>query len=135
MDANSGVCNCNEYFIPMKSCCYYMDIECSLYRNFKCCFVGMTDIARQTVEFLYEENGGIPRDLHLPTIENIKEDLAKFTIEKVRKGTTVVIRNTAETSTAGATVLPKFAVRSMLKTFGLTGNVLDVDNVRKSTHS
>lgn len=30
MDANSGVCNCNEYFIPMKSCCYYMDIECSL---------------------------------------------------------------------------------------------------------
>ncbi|XP_055995500.1 probable E3 ubiquitin-protein ligase HECTD4 isoform X2 [Ostrea edulis] len=90
--------------------------------------LGMTDIARQTVEFLYEENGGIPRDLHLPTIENIKEDLAKFTIERVRKGTTVVIRNTAETSTAGTTVLPKFAVRSMLKTFGLTGNVLDVDN-------
>lgn len=96
--------------------------------------IGMTDIARQTVEFLYEENGGIPRDLHLPTIENIKEDLAKFTIEKVRKGTTVVIRNTAETSTAGTTVLPKFAVRSMLKTFGLTGNVLDVDNVRNFAH-
>lgn len=95
--------------------------------------VGMTDIARQTVEFLYEENGGIPRDLHLPTIENIKEDLAKFTIEKVKKGTTVVVRNTTETSTAGTTVLPKFAVRSMLKTFGLTGNVLDVDNVRVKT--
>ena len=93
----------------------------------------MTDIARQTVEFLYEENGGIPRDLHLPTIENIKEDLAKFTIEKVKKGTTVVVRNTTETSTAGTTVLPKFAVRSMLKTFGLTGNVLDVDNVRVKT--
>jgi hypothetical protein len=25
--------------------------------------LGMLDIARQTVEFLYEENGGIPRDL------------------------------------------------------------------------
>ncbi len=25
--------------------------------------LGMLEIARQTVEFLYEENGGIPRDL------------------------------------------------------------------------
>ncbi|XP_063396384.1 probable E3 ubiquitin-protein ligase HECTD4 [Mytilus trossulus] len=90
--------------------------------------LGMTDIARQTVEFLYEENGGIPRDLHLPTTEDIKEDLAKFTIERVRKGTVVVVRNTAETSTAGTTMLPMFAVRSMLRTFGLTGTVLDVDN-------
>lgn len=49
--------------------------------------VGMVDIARQTVEFLYEENGGIPRDLYLPTIEDIKEEANKFTIDKVRKGT------------------------------------------------
>ena len=47
----------------------------------------MVDIARQTVEFLYEENCDIPRDLHLPTIEDIREELAKFTIERVRKGT------------------------------------------------
>ena len=47
---------------------------------------GMVDIARQTVEFLYEENGGMPRDLHLSTIDDIKEELAKFTIERVRKG-------------------------------------------------
>jgi E3 ubiquitin-protein ligase HECTD4 len=65
----------------------------------------MTDIARQTVEFLYEENGGIPRDLHLPTTEDIKEDLAKFTIERVRKGTVVVIRNTAETSTWNQSII------------------------------
>ena len=84
----------------------------------------MTDIARQTVEFLYEENGGMPRDLHLPTIEDIKEELAKFTIERVRKGTTVVIR-----LPPGGILLPKFAVRGMLKTFGLTGSVLDVDQV------
>lgn len=89
----------------------------------------MTDIARQTVEFLYEENGGMPRDLHLPTIDDIKEDLAKFTIERVRKGTTVVIRNSPGTRTGGATVLPKYAVRSMLRTFGLTGTVLDIDTV------
>ena len=90
---------------------------------------GMTDIARQTVEFLYEENGGIPRDLHLPTIDDIKEELAKFTIERVRKGTTVVTRTQQTQGASGATVIPKFAVRGMLKTFGLTGVVLDVDQV------
>lgn len=47
----------------------------------------MVDIARQTVEFLYEENGGIPRDLYLPTIEDIKDEANKFTTDKVRKGT------------------------------------------------
>lgn len=54
-----------------------------------CCILttGMVDIARQTVEFLYEENGGIPRDLYLPTIEDIKDEANKFTIDKVRKGT------------------------------------------------
>lgn len=50
------------------------------------CLSGMVDIARQTVEFLYEENGGIPRDLYLPTIEDIKDEANKFTIDKVRKG-------------------------------------------------
>lgn len=50
------------------------------------CPPGMVDIARQTVEFLYEENGGIPRDLYLPTIEDIKDEANKFTIDKVRKG-------------------------------------------------
>jgi E3 ubiquitin-protein ligase HECTD4 len=93
---------------------------------------GMVDIARQTVEFLYEENGGIPRDLHLPTIEDIREDLAKFTIERVKKGTTVNIRTPASlVNTTGASLLPKFAVRAMLKTFGLTGTVLDIDTVRE----
>ena len=90
---------------------------------------GMTDIARQTVEFLYEENGGMPRDLHLPTIEDIKAEAAKFTINKVRKGTTVVIRQPENMASSGGTVVPKFAVRGMLKTFGLTGVVLDVDTV------
>ncbi|KAK6968629.1 E3 ubiquitin-protein ligase HECTD4 [Biomphalaria glabrata] len=93
--------------------------------------LGMTDIARQTVEFLYEENGGIPRDLQLPTIEDIKEDLAKFTIDRVKKGTTVIIRTPSGLSAHATTQLPKFAVRSMLKTFGLTGTVLDVDTANE----
>lgn len=135
---------------------------------------GMVDIARQTVEFLYEENGGIPRDLYLPTIEDIKDEANKFTIDKVRKGAfpyasklssnlhlnslnvthatklfhhgirltsmiicfntglTVVIRcpdSNNTNSTTGGTALPKFAIRGMLKTFGLHGVVLDVDSV------
>ena len=42
--------------------------------------LGMTEIARQTVDFLYEDNGGRPKDLMLPTLDDIKEDLAKFTV-------------------------------------------------------
>ncbi|XP_039545699.1 probable E3 ubiquitin-protein ligase HECTD4 [Pimephales promelas] len=96
--------------------------------------LGMVDIARQTVEFLYEENGGIPRDLYLPTIEDIKDEANKFTIDKVRKGLTVGIRcpegnNTC--SSTGGTALPKFAIRGMLKTFGLHGVVLDVDSANE----
>ena len=44
--------------------------------------LGMTEIARQTVDFLYEDNGGRPKDLMLPTLDDIKEDLAKFTVGK-----------------------------------------------------
>lgn len=84
----------------------------------------MVDIARQTVEFLYEEQGGIPRDLALPTVDDVREELARFTIERVKKGTPVVVKATQQ-----ATV-PKFAVRPMVRTFGLTGVVLDVDQVR-----
>ncbi|XP_043924358.1 probable E3 ubiquitin-protein ligase HECTD4 isoform X2 [Protopterus annectens] len=96
--------------------------------------LGMVDIARQTVEFLYEENGGIPRDLYLPTIEDIKDEANKFTADKVRKGLTVVIRCPDTNSGTGSTVgtaLPKFAIRGMLKTFGLHGIVLDVDSVNE----
>lgn len=62
--------------------CYTVNLWCVSMET------GMVDIARQTVEFLYEENGGIPRDLYLPTIEDIKEEANKFTIDKVRKGAT-----------------------------------------------
>ncbi|PIO29272.1 hypothetical protein AB205_0167670, partial [Aquarana catesbeiana] len=96
--------------------------------------LGMVDIARQTVEFLYEENGGIPRDLYLPTIEDIKDEANKFTIDKVRKGITVVIRSPDSNnvaSTGVGTALPKFAIRGMLKTFSLHGMVLDVDSVNE----
>lgn len=66
----------------------------TLFTQFISLGTGMVDIARQTVEFLYEENGGIPRDLYLPTIEDIKDEANKFTIDKVRKGTVDLNHNT-----------------------------------------
>jgi len=45
----------------------------------------MTISRRQTVEFLYEDNGGLPRDLHLPTADDVKKDMAKINIEDVKR--------------------------------------------------
>ena len=87
--------------------------------------LGMADIARQTVEFLYEENGGIPKDLHLPTVEDIKEDLNKFSIDRIKRGQPVFISNNSDMD---LTSLPKYCVPIMLKTFGLSGEVLEVDS-------
>ena len=86
--------------------------------------LGMADIARQTVEFLYEENGGIPRDLHLPTLEDIKEELCKFSIDRIKKGQSVII---SCSTGMDITSLPKYFVPVMLKTIGLTGEVLEID--------
>lgn len=80
---------------------------------------GMESIAQETVEFLYEENGGIPKDLHLPTMDDVKADLGKFTISHVKKGSVVVIQKELPYSRCGG--------RTLQKTQGLTGIVLDVD--------
>ena len=80
----------------------------------------MTEIACQTVDFLYEDNGGRPKDLMLPTLDDIKEDLAKFTVDRLRTGMTVVIKPDPNEGT-------KFSVRGMHYTYGLHGIVLAVD--------
>nr|KAG5713128.1 hypothetical protein BaRGS_007655 [Batillaria attramentaria] len=56
-------------------------------------------------------------------------DLAKFTIERVKKGTTVIIRTPSSlSSSTGAALLPKFAVRAHAQDVrSLTGTVLDLD--------
>ena len=90
--------------------------------------LGMADIARQTVEFLYEENGGIPRDLHLPTVEDIKEELSKFTIERLKRGQAVVISELDEESIS---TIPKYCIPMMMKTFGLSGEVLEIDTTNE----
>lgn len=80
---------------------------------------GMETIAQETVEFLYEENGGIPRDLHLPTMDDVKADLGKFTINRVKKGSVVVVQKDLPYVRCGG--------RMMQKTQGLTGTVLAVE--------
>lgn len=83
----------------------------------------MESIAQETVEFLYEENGGIPRDLHLPTMDDVKADLGKFTISHVKKGSVVVVQKDLPYSRCGG--------RTLQKTQGLTGIVLDVDETNE----
>ena len=80
----------------------------------------MENIARETVEFLYEENGGAPGDLHFPNMEEIKADLQKFSIGHLQSGSVVVISKE----------LPH-GVKTMEKTAGLTGTVVSVDKVRE----
>ena len=85
--------------------------------------VGMESIAQETVEFLYEENGGIPKDLHLPTMDDVKADLSKFTISRVKKGSVVVIQKDLP--------YPRCGGRTLQKTQGLTGIVLDVSEANE----
>ena len=70
-------------------------------------------IAQETVEFLYKENGGLPHDLHFPTMDNVKSDLDKFTISRVKKGSAVVVQKELPYTRCG--------VRAMQKTQGSTG--------------
>ena len=59
-------------------------------------------------------------------------ELTLMVICSLNTGLTVVIRSPDSNntnSTTGGTALPKFAIRGMLKTFGLHGVVLDVDSV------
>jgi E3 ubiquitin-protein ligase HECTD4 len=86
--------------------------------------LGMADIARQTVEFLYEENGGIPRDLHLPTLDDVKAEMSKFTIDKLKRGQQVLIVGKEDPP-------PKYCIPSMVKTFGLVGEVLEIDSTNE----
>ena len=88
--------------------------------------LGMADIARQTVEFLYEENGGIPRDLHLPTLEDVKAEMSKFTIDKLKRGQQVLITEQGKEESQ-----QKYCIPSMQKTFGLIGEVLEIDTTNE----
>ena len=85
--------------------------------------LGMEDIALQTVEFLSEENGGLPQDLVFPILEDVKRDADKLTVDHCKKGLGVVIASDINISRCG--------VRPMSKTLGLIGNVLLVDKVHK----
>ncbi|CAL8117604.1 unnamed protein product [Orchesella dallaii] len=92
--------------------------------------LGMIEIARQTVEFLYEEGGGVPRDLHFPTLDEIRAEAVKCTVDKVKAGMSVVIRPLQDQMSSNDnsnSVLPAYAVTGMLRSFGLVGEVLEVD--------
>ena len=88
--------------------------------------LGMADIARQTVEFLYEEQGGLPRDLNLPTLDDVREELQRFSIDRLRRGQPVVVVCRGE-----GDVLPGYCTPTMAATLGLAGEVLEVDTAHE----
>ena len=85
--------------------------------------LGMIDIARQTIDFLYEDIGGIPKDLKLPTLLDIKEAQQKLSIEQVKIGLKVYIPKIKK--------LPTYCVPVMDQTFGLYGEVVNIDSILK----
>ena len=85
----------------------------------------MVDIAVSTVADLYEDSGGIPQELVLPRVEDIKDDSQKINITSLNPGMSVVIHCTVLSNGS----LPSFATAGMHKTFGLTGVVQSVDKV------
>ena len=48
------------------------------------------------VEFLYEDTGGLPRDLAMPGLEEIHEERSKLQLHHLRRGQKVVIQKVAE---------------------------------------
>ena len=72
--------------------------------------------------------------MRLPTVDDIKEDMAKFTIDKIKRGDHVIIANmlsredAEEVSKKDPTRSSmEFATVSQIKTFGLGGEVLELD--------
>lgn len=67
-------------------------------------------------------------------LQKLSNEENTFKVVSLSPGLTVVTRSPDSnnvTSSAVGTALPKFAIRGMLKTFGLHGVVLDVDSVSK----
>ena len=85
--------------------------------------LGMIDIAKQTIDFLYEDIGGIPKDLKLPTLHDIKEAQLKLSIEEVKIGLKVFIPKINK--------IPTYCVPVMDQTFGLHGEVVNIDSMLK----
>ena len=48
------------------------------------------------VEFLYEDTGGLPRDLAMPGLEEMHEERSKLQLHHLRRGQKVVIQKVAE---------------------------------------
>lgn len=65
----------------------------------------------------------------MPTLEEIKQEASRFTMERIKIGMHVIIHPQNQKTEVQDSVVPKYAVNSMLKTFGLIGEVLEVDQV------
>ena len=84
---------------------------------------GMPDVARLTVEGLYEESGGLPADLHLPTVEDLKASVPKLGANQLQRGLRVRINN-------GNPARTGYEVRGMEGTRSSVGTVISIDSTK-----
>lgn len=83
---------------------------------------GMYEVAVDTVNMLYEDNGGMPADMHLPTVEDLKKASKKLDPNALQRGTRVHI-DTKDERTG-------FEVSDMKVTRQLSGTIVNVDTAR-----
>ena len=83
----------------------------------------MEDIARQTVEFLYEDVGKLPKELTFPTLDEAKGKAEELSAEKLSSGQVVLVSTKLPVASCG--------VRMMQKTMGVMGVVLEVEDKKQ----
>jgi len=73
----------------------------------------------------------------LPTLEEVKAEASRVTMERIKVGMRVLLHPnpTKQKSDVQDSIIPKYAVSAMLKTFGLVGEVLDIDKVFFMPHT
>eukprot|EP00048_Salpingoeca_helianthica_P002631 m.58943 g.58943 ORF g.58943 m.58943 type:complete len:4152 (-) comp12215_c0_seq1:28-12483(-) len=83
--------------------------------------LGMHEIARLTVEGLYEDQGGVPVDIHFPTIDEVKA-APKIAVAQLQRG--MVVRINVPAGREG------FEVPAMEGARGMVGTVLNVESAK-----
>jgi hypothetical protein len=83
---------------------------------------GMPEVAIETVNGLFDDNGGPPPDLHFPTVEDLKSSAVKLGVNELQQGMLVQI---AASDERGA-----FEVSEMVPARGLVGSIVEVDKAK-----
>jgi len=81
--------------------------------------LNMPDIAIDSIAMLYDDSGGLPESLHLPTMDDLRASANRISANEIQSG--MRVRNIASEGTT------QFEVPGVEKTRLLTGTVIRVD--------